>query len=246
MGNLTICKMKKTYDKDPMGTAMADYWRNGVAGRLRVFSPDFDEDEIPVETLFREEEEMPLLEQKALAEAKGRVLDVGAGTGCHSLALQDKGLEVTAIDLSEGAVDVMKERGVRDARLQDFWQEEGQYDTILMMMNGIGIAGTIDELPRLFARFDELLADGGQVLLDSTDIRYVFEDENGEMEVEEDAPYYGELMYQMQYKRVRGEVFPWLYVDFETLRQCAAEHGYGAELLAEGENYDYLARLTKA
>ena len=98
--------MKK--EKDPMGMAIADYYKNGVAGRLRVFSPNFDEDEIPVDTLYREYEEMPKLEQTALTMAKGNILDIGAGAGCHSLALQDMGKKVVAIDISPLAVETMK------------------------------------------------------------------------------------------------------------------------------------------
>lgn len=232
-------------EKDPMGTAIADYHKNGIAGRLRVFSPDFDEDEIPVATLFREYEEMPALEQTALKLSTGKILDVGAGAGCHTLALQDQGKGVTAIDISPLSVATMKSRGVLDAREEDFWQHEGMYDTILMLMNGIGIVGTIDALPRFFERINDLLLPGGQLLLDSSDICYIFEDEDGLIVVPEE-PYYGELEYQMQYKRVRGDKFKWLYIDFETLSEKAAEHGFVAELIAEGEHYDYLARLKRA
>lgn len=241
-------KMQKT--KDAMGSAIADYWKNGVAGRLRVFSPDFDEDEIPVETLFRELDEMPALEQKALRMAEGRVLDVGAGSGCHSLELQDMGREVVAIDISPLSVEVMKDRGIADAREQDFWQMEcaegEKFDTILMLMNGIGIVGTVDLLPQFFAKIGSLLAEGGCVLLDSTDIRYLFEEEDGSFAIDLNAGYYGELVYQMQYKRTKGEPFPWLYIDFATLQGYAEENGFVAELVEEGEHYDYLARLTQS
>lgn len=232
--------------KHPMGAAIADYYRNGVAGRLRVFSPDFEEDEIPLATLFRSRSEMPHLEQTALNLCQGRVLDVGAGAGCHSLALQDEGLEVTAVDIDPLSVAIMLERGVFDARVEDFWLFQDKFDTILMLMNGIGIVGTLVELPHFFEHIREILRPGGQVLLDSSDIRYVFEDEDGTFEPPRPDCYYGELTYQMQYKRVKGTPFPWLYIDFETLAEQAAAHGFCAELLEQGEHYDYLARLTLA
>ena len=232
-------------DKDPMGHAIADFHATGKAARLRVFSPMFDEDEIPVTTLFRNTDEMPAIEQEALKAARGSILDVGGGAGCHSLALQAMGKAVTAIDISPLAVATMRERGVRDVREQDFFTLEGQYDTILMLMNGIGIVGTISRLPAFFMQADALLAPGGLLLCDSSDICYVFEDEDGIIDLTGVEGYYGELTYQMQYRNVKGEPFPWLFIDPETLREQAALHGFDCEILARGEHYDYLARITR-
>lgn len=241
-------------EKDPMGTAIAEYYSKGVAGRLRVFSPDFDEDEIPVEVLFRTFSEMPALEQKALQMAEGRVLDVGAGAGCHSLALQEMGKDVVAIDISPLSVETMRKRGVGKALEKDFWEVDEKFDTILMLMNGIGIVGRMEALPRFFKHIGDILNDGGQLLLDSSDISYLFENEDGIIELPEYAdngetdcptPYYGELQYQMQYKRTKGEPFNWLYIDFDTLAALAGESGFCAELVAKGEHYEYLAILKK-
>lgn len=230
---------------DPMGAAISDFHRHGQAGRLRVFSPDFDEDEIPVETLFRSFDEMPPLEQQALRMASGAVLDVGAGAGCHTLALQDMGHDVTAIDISPLSVQTMQERGVQNALLQDFWDVAPSFDTILMLMNGIGIVGTVDALPRFFRHIDMILAPGGQLLLDSSDLCYLFEDEDGNVELPSSDVYYGQLTYQMQYKRVKGSPFPWLYIDFPLLARIAGENGFDCQLVAEGQHYDYLARLIR-
>lgn len=242
-------------EKDPMGAAIADLWKNGVAGRLRVFSPDFDEDEMPVDELFRTFDEMPTLEQKALRMATGRILDVGAGAGCHTLALQDMGLDVTAIDISPLSVETMRAQGVEHALEQDFWTIDDKYDTVLMLMNGIGIAGTLEALPRFFRHIDSILSPNGQLLVDSSDVIYIFEDEDGNVPFRRDANgvpidpetgrYYGEFIYQMQYKRIRGEQFPWLYIDFATLAAAAAASGFQAELIQEGDHYDYLARITR-
>ena len=208
-----------------MGRAIADYYKNGEAGRLSVFSPMFEEDEIPLATLFRTYDAMPGIEQKALDLTKGRTLDVGAASGCHSLVLQERGIDVTAIDISSLSVETMLARGVKKVILQDFFRLQGQqYDTILMLMNGIGIVGTLDRMPEL---------------------SYVFEDEDGFLEYPVDMGYYGELSFRMQYKETIGEPFPWLYVDSDTLRKEAEENGYGSEVVAEGEHFDYLARITK-
>ena len=230
---------------DPMGRAIADYQLTGTADRLRVFSPMFDEDEIPLATLFRTYEEMPEIERKALDMTRGKTLDVGAGSGCHSLVLQGRGVDVTAIDISPLSVETMRQRGVKKVVEQDFFTVGGKYDTILMLMNGIGIVGTLERMPEFFRHLDKILATGGQVLCDSSDISYVFEDENGLIDYPDTGHYYGELSYRMQYKDTIGEPFDWLYIDAETLRKEAEENGYAVEVVAVGEHFDYMARITK-
>lgn len=230
---------------DPMGAAIMDYHRNGKAGVLRVFSSQFEEDEIPVADLFREFEDMPELERLALELAEGDILDVGAGSGCHSIALHKMEKRSVAIDISPLSVEVMRERGV-DARQINLYDESftERFDTVLMLMNGTGIIGTLDNMPAFFSRMQQLLKPDGSVLIDSSDLRYLFEEEDGSLMIDLADDYYGLLDYQMQYKDVLGEPFDWLYVDFETLAFYAEENGFAAELLAEGEHYDYLARLT--
>ena len=231
--------------QDPMGQAIADYFKYGKAETLRVFSPMFEEDELPVQTLFRSFEEMPVIEQTALRMASGRTLDVGAGSGCHSLVLQEKGVDVTALDISPLSVKTMQERGVKRALLQDFFTFEEQFDTVLLLMNGAGITGTVERLPLLFQQLDKVLAPGGQAFCDSSDLCYLFEDEDGIIELPDMDGYYGELVYQLQYKDIKGEPFPWLYVDADTLSEQAAACGYQMEIVAQGEHYDYLAKITK-
>ena len=230
---------------DPMGSAIYDYYKTGKAGKLIVRSSMFDDDEIPVESLFREYEEMPHIEQVALDMAEGRILDVGAGSGCHCVALKKMGKDPVAVDISQLSVDVMKERGV-DAHCANFYDEgfKEQFDTVLMLMNGTGIAGNVDNLPTFFARLKSLLNPEGCVLIDSSDLSYLYEDEDGNLEIDLAAEYYGQVDYQMAYKDVEGEPFDWLYADFETLSYYAEESGFRCELLAEGEHYDYLAKLT--
>ena len=232
-------------EKDPMGRAISDWFHTGKAGKLRVLSSMFYEDEIPVATLFRDFCEMPVQEQKAIELCRGKVLDVGAGSGCHSIVLKERGIEATAIDISVLSVEVMKERGI-DARNVNFFDETftEKFDTILLAMNGIGIVGKIERLPMFFRSIKRLLAPGGQVLLDSSDIRYVFMDEDGGMDIDLAAGYYGEIDYKMRYKNITGTPFDWLYIDFDTLQMYAEEHGFTCEKCIDGEHYDYLARLT--
>lgn len=230
---------------DPMGAAIYDFHRNGSADVLKVYSSDFDDDEIPVSDLFREYEDMPYIERVALDLAAGRVLDVGAGSGCHSLALAKAGKESVAIDISPLSVEVMRERGV-DARLVNLYDDSfaEKFDTVLMLMNGTGIIGTLENMETFFTRIRQLLNPGGCVLIDSSDLRYLFEEEDGSLMIDLADDYYGLVDYQMQYKDVLGEPFDWLYVDFDTLAYYAEENGFMAEMVANGEHYDYLARLT--
>ena len=232
-------------EKDPMGRAISDYYHTGKAGKLRVLSSMFYEDEIPVATLFRNFPDMPIQEQKALELCHGKVLDVGAGSGCHSVILKERRLAPVAIDISELSVEVMTERGL-DARNINFFDETftEKFDTILLAMNGIGIVGKIDRLPLFFRSIKRLLAPGGQVLLDSSDISYVFMDDDGGMDIDLAAGYYGEIDYKMRYKNITGTPFDWLYIDFDTLSMYAEEHGFTCEKCIDGEHYDYLARLT--
>jgi len=230
---------------DPMGAAIYDYHKIGKADTLVVRSSMFDDDEIPVEDLFRRFEDMPRLEQIALEQAQGRILDVGAGSGCHSLELLKMGKDVVAIDISPLSVNVMLERGV-PARQVNFYDPafEERFDTVLMLMNGTGIIGNLDNIGQFFQRLRNLLNPGGSVLIDSSDLRYLFEEEDGSLMIDLADDYYGQLDYQMQYKDVVGEPFDWLYLDFNTLAYYAEEYGFSAGLVAEGEHYDYLARLT--
>ena len=261
-------------DKDPMGAAILDFQKQGKAARLRVLSSMFEEDEMPVTHLFRSVPKMPLLEQKALQLAKGRVLDIGAGSGCHTLALQEKGFTVKAIDISPLSCEAMKLRGVKDAECINLFdphlssgnhsgenqenhfgenqenhsrenqeQFEGGFDTILLLMNGTGIAGKIEHLPALFQRLKALLNPSGQILIDSSDLKYIYENEDGSFDINLNGAYYGEVDYQMIYKNVKGDRFDWLYVDFPLLKSIAETYGLHGELVAEGEHYDYLARF---
>lgn len=227
-----------------MGRAISDFYHTGKAAKLRVFSSMFYEDEIPVPTLFRSFEEMPPQEQEAIRLCRGRILDVGAGSGCHSAVLMERGLDVVAIDISELSIGVMKERGI-DARNINFFDDTftEKFDTVLMSMNGIGIVGKVERLGEFFRAVKRLLAPGGQVLLDSSDIKYIFMNDDGSMDINLVAGYYGEIDYKMRYKGVTGEPFDWLYIDFETLKMYAEEHGFRCEKCIDGEHYDYLARI---
>lgn len=232
-------------EADPMGQAIADYQHTGKAQRLVVTSTMFDDDEMPVEVLFRSLKDMPGIEQEALRIAEGRILDVGAGSGCHALALQEMNKNVCAIDISVLSVDIMRERGVKDARAINLFDPRlcEQFDTILLLMNGAGMMQRMENMPMFFSRMRELLAPGGKILMDSSDLIYIYENEDGSVDIDLDADYYGQVDFAMQYGKIRGEKFDWLYIDFDTLCLHAEANGFSCRMVKEGEHYDYLAEL---
>ena len=232
---------------DPMGRAIYEYHKFGKAEDVVVHSSMFDDDVIPVETLFRSLVEMPAIERVALEKANGDILDVGAGSGCHSLALKGLGKKSVAMDISPLSVQVMKERGL-DARLVNFYDQSftETFDTVLMLMNGTGIIGNLDNIGNFFTRLKQILKPGGCLLIDSSGLRYLFGEEDGSLMIDLADEYYGQVDFQMQYKDDLGESFDWLYLDFNTLAYYAEENGFKAEIIAEGEYYDYLARVYLA
>lgn len=236
-----------TEREDPMGAAIRDYFRQGKSAQLKVLSSLFDDDEMPVAHLFRSYHEMPPLEQRALNEARGKVLDVGAGAGCHALALQERGLDVTAVDISSLSCETMKERGVANVECVNIFNQRFQerFDTLLLLMNGTGIAGKLSRLPQLLSRLKQLMNPGAQILIDSSDLRYVYEDENGVLDVDFNGAYYGEVDYQMTYRNIIGKSFDWLYADSVVLAECCRQCGLKCEILAQGNHYDYLARIVQ-
>ncbi len=231
--------------QDIFGTAIRDFYNQEYSEDIIVQAPDFDDDIIPVSYLFRTYSEMPVIEQKALDLAYGKVLDIGCGAGSHALYLQnEKKLTTKAIDISEGAIETCNKRGITNAVIQDiFTLKNEKFDTLLLLMNGSGIIGTLNNIDRFFTQIKTLLHPGGQVLLDSSDISYLFADDDGSFWVDASAAYYGEMRYKLKYKKLESDWFDWLYIDYNTLQNAANANGFLCELLCNGENNDYLAKL---
>ena len=233
-------------ENDILGRALLDYQLTGVTAKITTISSLEEEDTMSVPYMFRAYNQMPFLEQKALQLCNGSILDIGCGAGSHSLYLQEKGYEVTALDNSYGAIEVCKLRGVTKTENKDILNVLGtKFDTLLLLMNGIGLVGSLNGLSTHLAHFKKLLHPKGQILMDSSNIIYMFEeDADGGYWVSGDGKYYGEVEFTMTYKGKKGTPFKWLYVDFETLKAHCFLEGFNCELVSEGEHYDYLARLT--
>lgn len=228
---------------DPLGQCILDFAKNGEAEDIVVQSDLCDDDIIPSSYLHRSFDDMPRHEQVALKHCKGKVLDVGAGAGVHTKYLQEKGFDVLAIDTSLGAVEHMCNQGLSALKADFFKLDNQRYDTVLLLMNGAGIAGSLKQLPLFLSKCKSLLNSGGQVLLDSSDIRFLYQEEDGSYWMDLNAEYFGNFQFKMQYKNHETDWFDWLYVDFETLKTQAELLGFNIECLDESEDNHYLARL---
>ena len=226
---------------DIWGLALWDYHTGNAQHPLYLHTSYGPPEKVSLEEFYRRDLTFNPLEVYALELCHGRVLDVGAGAGAHSLALQKMGLEVTALEHSPGACQVMLDRGVNQVLEQDFWRYQGgSYDTLLLLMNGAGICGSIEKLKHFFSLLASWLDQHGQILIDSCDVYHLIDKSSNA-----DQNCYGELSYQYFYGQLKGRSFNWLFVDFDRLEESAAASGLHAQLLYQ-EGEQYLAKLQLA
>ena len=228
-----------------MGQAIADFYKTRKNKKIAVLSDIAEKEYINSSYLFRTYDEMPELEQLALQSVKGKVLDIGAAAGCHAIYLQNVGYHITALEQSELACKTMKAAGVKNvinSRIEEY--NAHNYDTVLLLMNGIGIAGYLNKLPSFINHLQTLLKPGGQIIFDSCDIKYLYMLDDGSELINLNQLYYGELTYQMKYKSHMSEKFPWLFVDAETLQEQIKKLGNNLEFISKTDTGQYLARVT--
>lgn len=238
-------KMISQFD-DPIGRAVYDFHFNSVNQPILVHSEDFDDDTIDTAYLFRTYKQMPKLEKKAMSLCQGTILDVGACAGPHAVYLQEKGFEVYALETSKLCCEVLKNRKIQNVIQHDIFTFSKQtFDTVLLLMNGTGIAGTLNGLDILLHQLKTLLNPGGQILMDSSDLIFLFTQEDGSalMDIAADK-YYGELSFQTEYKQWISAPFPWLYTDIDNLENAIEKNGLKLDKVFKGQHYDFLARIT--
>lgn len=229
---------------DPFESAFYDFLNGKKDVNITVHCNKGETEDIPISYFFRDYEEMPKLEKKALELCSGKILDIGAGSGIHSLYLQNNDFDITALDIKPGFVDVMTKRGIKKTVVSDIFDyKDKKFDTLLMLMNGIGFTKNFNGLRDFLKQAKTLLNEGGQLILDSSDLLYLYEDEDGECLINLNEEYYGEVEYIIEYNNVKGEIFHWLYIDYGNLLQIAEELGFECEMIYEDNHYNYLARL---
>jgi len=221
--------------------ALSDYYKTKKPFGFPVATSLGDVQDYEAAYFFRGFDKMPEIEQQALLKSKAPILDVGAGVGAHALWFQEKNLEVDALEISKVLCDIMQKSGVKSILNEDVFSfSGGKYQTILLLMNGIGIAGSLTKCEELLLKLKSLLLPGGSIFIDSADIIDLVEgnpDDYGE-------GYYGEIEYQINYKNKYDQPFPWLFIDFDTLAEIAEECGLKPKLVLKGSNNDFLAELS--
>ena len=229
--------------KDVFGTAILDYQLGNCSEDLITSTSISEADSLPLPYLFRNHSEMPSIEQTALKLSKGTVLDIGCGAGSHSLYLKSKGLKVKSIDISVGAIEACRLRGLNQAHVLDVMDETASFDTLLLLMNGSGVFQSLAHTPFVLSHLKTLINPDGQILIDSSDIKYMYEDGGYWMDATKD--YYGELDYTVRYKNQEA-TFSWMYLDFENLKIACEQAGLRCKLIEEGPHFDFLAKITLA
>lgn len=237
--------MTKIINNDILGTALLDHQSGNFSENISSYSSVAGKDLMELSWLFRTYDEMPLIEQTALQLCNGLILDVGCGAGGHSLYLQNKNFKVKAIDISLGAVETCIKRGIKNVKVQNVFDLENEkFDTILALMNGTGLCGKLDNLNKFLLHLKSLLTKKGQILIDSSNIVYMYEDEFGDIDIPDSNNYYGEVVFQLSYKDQFSDKFDWLFVDFNKLQSHCKKIGLHCEMVKAGYHHDYLARLT--
>jgi SAM-dependent methyltransferase len=227
--------------------ALSDFINGKENVQLDVLSDLSEDDVMDVSYYFRKQSELPKIEQKALKLCGGKVLDVGACVGAHSIPLSEEGYEVKAIEVSQTAVNYLESKGVSvvQTSFQEFQTDE-KFDTILLLMNGIGLAGKLSRLTLFLEKCYHLLAPGGRVICDSTDVHYFYEDEDGAVWHDLNADYFGDFKFKMKYGSLEDDWFDWVYVDQETLTEYAIKCGFNVKLhFSDEQEHMFLMELKK-
>jgi SAM-dependent methyltransferase len=235
----------------PHARALLSFESGDEQATITVVDDLGDSDALPVSWFFRDPDDFPEMERVALDLCRDRILDLGAGAGCHALALQERGHRVCAVEILPELVELLRRRGVVDARAGSvFDPPAGRWDTVLMLMNGWGLPETLSGLERFLAGLDQIVAPGGRLIADSTDMRSIATDwrrEDGiRLALRDDGRYVGEIQFQLEFEGERGDPFSQLYVDPDTLSALARRAGWEIAIEAHGPNGAYLSSLRRS
>ncbi len=221
----------------PFDQALSDFYYNQSASELTLHNNYGDPETMPIEVFFRDEYELSDLDKYALSLCKGDILDIGAGVGAHTLALQNRNEKVTALEISSTACQIMKDRVVKQVINDSLYSTlKEKYDTLLILMNGFGLCGTVNNASNFFKTLGAKLKPGGKVIIDSSDVGYMYD------KLPEDH-YYGEVQFCYEYKHIVGEWFNWLYIDPNYLIELSNQNNWSCQVVFEDGNDQYLAIL---
>lgn len=240
LSKLYLCAMTD----DIFGSAFQNYLASGEDEPIKVWIDGIEQDFLFPSYFFRSFDQMPSLEQNALKLAKGKTLDVGAAAGCHSLWLQENGVDVTALEISAAAAEVCRKRGVKKVICADFFEFQSEkFDTILLLMNGFGMGKDVEGTERLFKHAVGLLNEGGQIIGDTSDISY-FDEIDGMDMSDLNEEYYGLVFFELEWKELQDS-FNWIYPDPSLLKEIAERNNWKFEIVKKGSHHDFLIRISQ-
>ncbi len=221
----------------PFDQALSDFYYNKSASELTLHNNYGDPEVMPVEVFFRNESELSDLDEYALSLCEGDILDVGAGVGAHALPLQKMNKKVTALEVSVSACQIMKDLGVKHVTNGSLYSSlKEKYDTLLVLMNGFGLCGKVNNASNFFKALGSKLNPEGRVIIDSSDVAYMHDKLP-------EGHYYGEVEFCYEYKHILGEWFNWLYIDPNFLTELSNENNWSCQIVFEDDNDQYLAIL---
>lgn len=232
---------------EPFGIALEDFYNGKKRVEIIVYRDDGLKNKVPIEYFFRSPKDFSNLEKQAIRLCKGKVLDIGAGVGPHSLELQRLGLEFYAIDISSHACGIMKKRGVKNVQCTDFYNlKMDSFDTILLLGRSIGFVEHLNGMKKFLSYCKTRLNPEGIIILDSIDICLTeeqihlnYQERNRKL-----GKYIGEASFQIKYKSTLGDKFQNLQIDPDTLKECTQEVGLSCKILCKEENGNYLAKIS--
>jgi len=231
---------------EPFGQALEDFYNGKKNAEISLIREDGLEFNVPIEYFFRSSKGFSNLEKHAIRLCKGKVLDMGAGVGPHTLELQKLGLEVYAIDISSHACEIMKKRGVKNVHCTDFYNlTMDTFDTILLLGRSIGFVGNLKGIKKFLSYCKTHLNPEGIILLDSIDFRLTqeqiqlnFQERNRKL-----GRYISEASFQMKYNNILGDKFKNIQIDPDTLKEITQELGLSCKILCKEEDGMYLAKV---
>lgn len=196
-------------------------------------------------------EQWQAAEQHHVDQAQGRVLDIGCGAGRHSLHLQQRGLDVTAIDLSPGAVEVCRRRGVRNALVRSIAEIDAfapsSFDTVLMLGHNFGLLGGADEARRRLGDLAAITSSHARILVNTLDPyrtdspdHLAYHERNRQR-----GRMAGQIRMRVRYRGSVGEWFDYLFVSQAEMRALVEGTAWEVGSVVEGNGPTYFATLRK-
>jgi 2-polyprenyl-3-methyl-5-hydroxy-6-metoxy-1,4-benzoquinol methylase len=230
---------------EPLGIMLLDYFKGDQTAECTVLS-NVEEDSTLKGSLFFRNEGISELETIAINHCEGKILEIGAGVGIHSLELQNAGYDITAVEISQHCSEIMKTQGIKNIINTDFfsYEFEQKFDTILLLMNGIGFVEDFKGLERFFLIANKILETNGKLIFDTTDISYATENQKSKASIKKISEYFGIVWYSLLYKNWVGKPYKWLYLDYTMLKKIALKNGFKTRILHENDS-QYLVECTR-